>query len=459
MPWRSWPGCSFSGCDARQGRVAAWIATGLWLVSPFAIEIAQFCRFYALQSLAFFVGAWLVYAAALSTGPKRRVFLGVAALPWLGLALYLQPTTLIGFAGLGLWLLLALGLPWLRDRGIPGKRKALVLLGLVAGGLVLLTASWLLGVLPRIWGAYRSVPVFGQDEANDFWFYHARYVLLYPSLWPLVGVLGLAALARWPQPTGFALLVFGLGFLLNSFAAAKSMRYIAYAQIFLFVPWGLGIAVLLEPAMRFLARLGEGLKAAFPLVGEGLRRPLAWVLVAGALLFALAANPASIRSALLLADITIPPEVPRTNWPAAREALRPWLETADVVVTTEELGALYFLGRYDVRFSPSKLGELALDQRHEFGIDFRTGRPVITENASVERLVACLDKGLVVGPRHHLGMTILINPALEAFLREHTQRLDLPPASRLYAFGWDHQDGWTPTKDAGCEALPAFKVP
>ena len=64
------------------------------------------------------------------------------------------------------------------------------------------------------------------------------------------------------------------------------------------------------------------------------------------------------RTSTILADVNIPPELPRTNWPAAKAALEPLLAEAGVVVTTEELGALYFLGRYDVRYSPSKLEEL-----------------------------------------------------------------------------------------------------
>ena len=104
---------------------------------------------------------------------------------------------------------------------------------------------------------------------------------------------------------------------------------------------------------------------------------MAGVLLAGALGFLLLANAATIRTVALLADVTVPPEQPRTNWPAAREALEPWLKRADIVVTTEELGHLYFLGRYDVRFSPSKLGELGDMEQREFGLDHRTGRPVI----------------------------------------------------------------------------------
>ena len=452
-------GLFFVWLGREAGRAAAWVGTALWALSPFAIDTALFCRFYALQGLAFFIGCWLAYAAVVrARGLGWRLGLGLAALPFLALAVQLQPTTLLGLVGLGAWAAGALLLPWLGSRAAPARTRLLAVLGLVLGGLLVLAGLHLGGQLAKLWAVYRSTPAFNEDSVGDFWFYHAWYSLLYPSLWPLVGVLGLAAVARWPRPTGFALVVFAVGFLLNSFAASKGLRYIFYTQIFLFVPWALGLVVLWQGLVGFVGgltrRLGMTLQ---PLTGRGVA--IARLLVAGALLFLVAANPAWLRSTLLLADATVPPEKPRTDWSAARAALRPWLETADVVVTTEELGALYFLGRYDVRFSPSKMGELAPGERHEFGIDPRTGRPVIAENASVERLVACLDKGLVVGPRHHLGMAILVNPALEAFLRGHARRLDLPPASRLYAFGWDHPNGWTPPPDAGCDGLPRFGGP
>ena len=39
------------------GNLAAWIGAGLFAISPFAVDVAQFCRFYALQALAMFVTA------------------------------------------------------------------------------------------------------------------------------------------------------------------------------------------------------------------------------------------------------------------------------------------------------------------------------------------------------------------------------------------------------------------
>ena len=46
------------------GFVAAWIAAGLFVTSPMAVEVAQFCRFYSLHMLSFLLGAICVYYAA-----------------------------------------------------------------------------------------------------------------------------------------------------------------------------------------------------------------------------------------------------------------------------------------------------------------------------------------------------------------------------------------------------------
>ena len=440
------------------GRPAAYVATALWALSPFAIAIAQFSRFYALQGLVFFIGAWFVYAAVLSRASlRRRVLLGLASLPFLGLAADLQPTTAFGLVGLAAWAIPVLFLPWFIDRDVPARRRLALGLAAVLAAVALLAIALAVGLLDKAWAVYRSTQLFNEGAAGEFWFYHAHYSLLYPSLWPLVGILGLAAAVRFPRPAGFALTVFAVGFLLNSFAATKSLRYLFYAQVYLFVSFGIGLVVVAPALWRFVRDLAAQLAERFGSRARPLARPLGNLLVAGAVAFLLLANPAWLRSTLLLTNVTIPPEEPKANWPVAYATLLPYLETVDVVITTEELGALYFLGRFDVRFSPSKLPELMPDERHEFGRDFRTGRPVIAENASVRRLVACYRSGLVVGPRRHLGMDILINRGLEAYLRSEMQTIELPRNSRLYAFTWDHGAGYIPDKT--CDDLPVLAGP
>ena len=174
-----------------------------------------------------------------------------------------------------------------------------------------------------------------------------------------------------------------------------------------------------------------------------------------AALFLGIANSATLRTVALLADVTIPPEQPRTNWPAARTELAPWLERADIVVSTEELGHLYFLGRYDVRFSPSKMDELLPSEQHEFGRDHRTGRSVIGTRDSLERILECYPRGIIVGPSAHWGRPELINSDLSALIAAHAQELPLPPRSQLRAYVWEHE----PAKDADgrCAGLPTFR--
>lgn len=444
----------FAWLRREAGTPAAWIGATLFGLSPFAVEMAQFCRFYALQSLAMFVTATVVFAAVKSPAdpPWRRLFLfAVASLPAL-LAIYLQPTSMLGLLGLVLWATAAVGLPWLADPGVPRRRK-LVVLSLVAAaavaGLLLALAT---GIAGDLWRQYQWAPLFNQRGSDQFWYYHAWYSLLYPSLWPLTAILALFAVAVRPMAGGMALAVFAVGFLLNSFAASKGMRYIAYAQPFLFVLWGISLAALWPQLVGFARSVGDRLGVA---IGE-LGAP-AWparVLLAGALAFLVVANAATVRTIALLADVTVPPEQPRTNWPAAREVLEPWLAAADIVVTTEELGHLYFLGRYDVRFSPSKLGELGDQQQREFGLDYRTGRPVIGTRESLERILDCYPRGIIVGPAAHWGRPELINGELAALITARTQPLELPRASHLRASVWDRPIA-TPAPTY-CQGLPSF---
>jgi hypothetical protein len=434
------------------GPAAAWTAAILFALSPFAVLTAQYARIYGVQTLAFLAGSLCLYQAAGSDGPlRRRIAWALAALPPLLLALHLQPTTLLGCVGLGLWLAGAVGLPWLRDPAVPARRKQLVLLGGVAAGALVLLAAAATGIPADLWHQYRWTPLFNREQQDAFWFYHLWYTLLYPSLWSLTGLLALVAIAVQPRAGSFALLVFAAGFLLNSFAGPKNLRYFAYAQPFLFVLWGIGLASLWPVLVRTLGELGGRLEAvtrpAFPWVG-GLGR----LLVAGGLLFTALANPAWLWTAARLAEVDLPGEAPEPDWPAAKDALEPWLAQADAVVTSEELGALYFLGRYDIRFSPSKLEEIADGAPREFGPDPRTGRPLISTPQSLALAFDCYDRGLFVLPSRQWGFAHLFSPAVRDLILARTVPVELPRASHIMAYRWERPAG-TP-KPAACAGLP-----
>ena len=93
----------------------------------------------------------------------------------------------------------------------------------------------------------------------------------------------------------------------------------------------------------------------------------------------------------------------------------------------------FHYGRYDIRFSPSKMGELKPDQQHEFGLDFRTGRPVIATRESLERVLACYPSGVILGPTASWGSPTLLNPDLIRLIEAETQAAPARPAKPVPA--------------------------
>jgi hypothetical protein len=109
------------------------------------------------------------------------------------------------------------------------------------------------------------------------------------------------------------------------------------------------------------------------------------------------------------------------------------------MITTEELGAIYFLGRSDVAFNPSKLQELAPDQIKEFGIDYRTGRPIISKPESLEQLIKCFQSGFIAGPTKNWGDPIRFSEEVQSLVTRHARLIEVPKESHLFAWGWVHE--------------------
>jgi len=98
------------------GPAAAWIGAGLYAISPFAVQIAQFARFYAIQSLFFLIGSLLVYELLFRPRSRsRRLLLGLVAAAGFAFAAELQPTTLMGIAAVAAWALPIAGWRWLQE--------------------------------------------------------------------------------------------------------------------------------------------------------------------------------------------------------------------------------------------------------------------------------------------------------------------------------------------------------
>lgn len=419
------------------GPLAAWLGALLFATSPFAVDTAQFVRFYSPQCLAFLLGAWLFYELMRADWRWRQLPWAVLALALLAVATYLQPTTLIGLVGLGIWVGMAV-LVRVQRSTLPRSRKRLLIGGLIGLGLLVLAAAAASGVLTSLWHSFRWSPLFLESRADEFWFYLFVYFILYPTLLTLSGLLALFALRRNWQLTSFLATIFLTSLVLSSLAGAKNIRYMAYAQPFLFALWGVGIASFVELGRDTISRLVTGLQ---DLLGESarhMRRPLAHLAVGLALGSVVLANPAWLRSATLLADVTLPGQTPPTDWAAAQPTLQPWLDTAEIVVATEELGPLFYYDRVDLMLSATKFAELPAASRAPFAPDYRTDVPTIATAEDLQLVMDCRSEGLFLTQAKHWGPRAerLRDPAVEELLLSRAHQLELPVDSHILAFVW-----------------------
>jgi hypothetical protein len=371
-----------------------------------------------------------------------------------GLAYGLQDTTLIGIAALGLWGSLVIGVPWL-VRLDPGRRWIAIagafLLGIAF--LVLLVAS---GIGAGLLDAFRWTPAWAASSKNQFWFYHALLTLYYPTFWSLTGIAVIIAMGHRPRLVGFCLAIFIPAFLLHSLGGMKHLRYLYYFMPFLFVIWGVAVAALTE---RFWPFLKEATDKTLDVLAPNLpKRPLRNGLIGAALVFTLFANAASIKTIAMLAGVTIPPMTKEPDWEFASEALQPWLDDA-VLLTTSEMETLYAFDRYDILISNSRMTELQRNngghlssEIGEFSLDWRTGRPVVSEPESVQLVMSCFERGVIVSNVYRWRFEPQLGDAIADLIEANAIKVDLPPSSRITAFRWEN--GAT-GRSADCAELAA----
>ena len=433
------------------GPAAAWIAGLLLALDPLTVELASFARFYSLHALLFFLGTIAVYGAVVER-PWRAAgaALLAAAAAAFALAFHLQILTLMGMAGLGLWLALVLALPWLwaqRDR----KARLAAVLGaallLLALLLVLLALS---GQAGEMIARYRLVPTHRAEFGGAPWYYHLHLIERYPSLWPVFPFLAILALATRPKPALLALCLVAVPFVLLSFAGQKTLRFFFFAMPFVTILWGIALA-------RLLGALWQGVDTATRGALQGLapvldRRPWRAALLAVAIAFLVLANGAPARTLLIPLGIRLTPELAHVDWARASPGLAAAVQAAGVVVSAQELHALYYLGRADVILSVSRLEEI--DDRVEFGRDHRTGMPIITTADSLARLVACHADGIVLADTLAWRNPASVTPAVADMVVRLTEPLPTPPGSRLLAFRWQRQG---PAPEGACEGLPTMR--
>jgi hypothetical protein len=270
----------------------------------------------------------------------------------------------------------------------------------------------------------------------------------YPVLWPLTAIAVVVGLAHRPQPVAFYGCVFAIGFLALSFAGPKVPRYIYYAIPFLVVVWSIGLACAWPRLRHFLE---ECMQRTFFLEPARVYRIAIWSFLCMALAWAVITNRAVLQAVAQSVGINLTAGRAEADWPTAQRELGAWLADADVVLTTEELMALYYLGQYDILVSKSRLSESA--EGHEFSIDDRTGRRVISTPRSVGLILDCFSDGLIVSRETHWRDAAELDDAVANLIAARARRLDLE-ARGIIAYVWSRPgDGARPAR---CEQLPDF---
>jgi len=270
---------------------AALISATLFATSPFAVDIALFVRFYSFQNLCFLIGAILTYEYFIRL-KLAQLHILILSLAFFSAAAYLQQTSTIGLLGVCLW---CLSILLVRTK----KSSIRLFYGLLGFSaivfLLLLSASYISGLLEKVWEMYRFVPLFNKASANDFWFYLVEYLKNYPSIVPFFSLLFFIAMSRYPRPIIFAFSIFLVSLIVSSFAASKHPRYMFYAQPFFFMIAGTGIALVINPVGRWLRDAKTKLEGALPL--NSFYSSICSNTVIGlSVVFVVACNPAFARS-------------------------------------------------------------------------------------------------------------------------------------------------------------------
>ena len=437
------------------GHLVAWI-TGVFLaLEPLSVDVSQFVRFYTLHALVFWLSVTGAYALVTrSHPPGKRMLIVLSTIVGFLFALHLQILTMIGLAGLGVWLVLTVGIPWLRAQD--ARRRHVVLAA--ALGLVLLTGAALLlsGEAMALLKNYRSAPLWNRAHRNEFWYYHIYVVERWPTLWSLTPLALLLALVHRPRPAVLCMCVFVVSFVLLSFGGMKDPRYLFFATPFLFVLWGIGLAKAFDLLYPWLVGATDRVlrRLAPYLAGRAVRTGF----ICAGVAFLVASNGGAIKALLSLGGtrliaaeggVGVDADTGRADWAAVRASLSPLLDTASIILTASDVHFLHYLGDYDIALNSNRLTEIP---GGEFDSDPRTGRVVIGTANAIGRIIDCFPSGLIVTDAANWRSAVGIEDEAAAVIQAETVEVALPPEARVLAFRWEHPVPDPPP--ATCATLP-----
>jgi hypothetical protein len=123
-----------------------------------------------------------------------------------------------------------------------------------------------------------------------------------------------------------------------------------------------------------------------------------------------------------------------SNWEQTVPKLKPLVDQAPVVLTTNFPKTLYYFGRFDMAFSPVIVADILAEE--EGAIDPRNGRPAISTVASLQKLFAEYPHGVFIAEKSEWRNRFRMTEAASDFMEKNANKVELPAGSRIVAYSW-----------------------
>lgn len=410
------------------GRAAGLLAGALIALDPDSVYLSQFVRFYSLHALLFTVAAILALSALV--GRRGRTLRAVGSIVLLAAAAHLQLNTVIGAFGIVCGLFVV---DRISDSPTRWSRRSVVLaLLLFLAACVLLIWT---GLARKALGLFTHTDPWGEWSRYHYLFYHGYLVDRFPIFWGLFPLLVIAACARYPRETLYLVTIFLAAVVVHSFAAWKAERYIYYAMPAFFVVTALG-------TVEVLRWLNGRIDEVASRLGMRTNRMLRWAGIGAVLAFAILVQPAFAytRRMATVSDREWRSGDPEfrgfPDWAVVARALHRDAASADVLVSSDALKALYYFGRVDVFIGVDKLQTQTDGQ--EFAPSSKLGTPVIAGPESIEALLACYRTGLVIIEDLHWTSSWGVTRKTAAVIEREMTPVTRPGVWGLHVFEWSH---------------------
>jgi 4-amino-4-deoxy-L-arabinose transferase-like glycosyltransferase len=440
-----WVACVFWWLRGRCGPIAAWTAGLMMCFEPTMIFLGQFARFYSVHGLAIwlaFIAVWTIINPEATN--RRRIVAVVGGALAVALAFSFQLTTFLGCVGIGAAAAVLLSpIPWraVTRRGMAfttGVAIAIVVLTVITAVILVMSGSVSKAAFMLSWS-----PEWNAEYRGDIRFYFDMFVDRFGFVWMLLPAAVLVALYGHFRRALFTTTVLSVTFLLHSLAGAKDLRYVAYSLPFIFVIWGLALAVALPALHRttrhVLAQVLTG-RAFDPWLGA-----LSTIVVTACVLFAIyPIKSFNITQNMIVRQLAHGP-FQSSGWHTSRDDLRALAEDADVIITSAGPKASYYFDDYDLEINYANYGDSVAQWRYGDPdreanpvqvIDWRLGRPNARDQEAVGLLIDEHDHGLIVIERVHWRTNWGVTPEIADCIEANTQRVDFPEESRLLVFRW-----------------------